>query len=890
MPKTFTVEQVLPSSKLRPECVFELDNYLYITYNNGNLQTLERKKSPIQHEEGNVVYEQREMKDSFTKKPITEIKLNSQNKILVTLQASSIVLYYADDFQKIQEIGHGVLSFALSDKGEIAIASKKQVDIYKVEDNVFQVDSTIHISDKASSLLWVSDKLLLAAFSNDFFLLDVEKGLTSSLNLPWKTSSLGLGIGYISMTRRSSKLFLEKLENNEVLLSKDTQGLLLNMKTLQISRRFFTWPSAPMNISYRKPYIITLHSDATYVWNLSLRKAAEKVELRNMCRLIRCTYHDYLLSSSSVSQLIQTDFALQVEELMENNELDEAISLLENVSEQQMPSRSKYLRLTKGKKGRIAFAEGNYALAMKLFSDVSESPFEVLALYPELNETEFSDTQSIMSFQMPNLELNEGLSSPSRSASGTQLNGLAQTGSARSRRFRSLITYLADSRRKVSVFLSWDEKTLETHKDAVFMHPNGSHMSREELEEIASLIDTTLFRTYMVVSPTLVGSLLRLPNHCSPAVVYDTLIASYRYQELLDFYYGKKLHKEALCLLGELREEQLSYVPPEFRSYDALFHYLTKLGEPEKDLIFQHSTSMLQAEPERTVDLFLTEDSRASTIPKTVVLEYLTQVSVNAAIDFLEELVLHQNIQNELYATNLCLLYLKKIQLDGVNADSSTSLDNLRTFLQTSPSYDAPTVLKAIPEDNEMLKRIRVILYKKLKLHQNALDILFDYDDDSHEAIEYCNSVFEESGSVEPYYIVIDHLSESENESSSKLLVSFVTKYGSRLQMSKFLDKLPSEASMQTLKPFLLSQFRRYAEQLSTVKRQTTLNDSVLSNLQTELNDLRSSKTVVTREKTCLFCHKRIGKSVISIFPNGSVVHYGCAKGYVEENHLGYNY
>lgn len=67
MPKTFTVEQVLPSSKLRPECVFELgivnvlefsdllltlDNYLYITYNNGNLQTLERKKSPIQHEEG----------------------------------------------------------------------------------------------------------------------------------------------------------------------------------------------------------------------------------------------------------------------------------------------------------------------------------------------------------------------------------------------------------------------------------------------------------------------------------------------------------------------------------------------------------------------------------------------------------------------------------------------------------------------------------------------------------------------------------------------------------------------------------------------------------------------------------------------------------------------
>src|SRR5436305_12481292 len=44
-----------------------------------------------------------------------------------------------------------------------------------------------------------------------------------------------------------------------------------------------------------------------------------------------------------------------------------------------------------------------------------------------------------------------------------------------------------------------------------------------EVEEAAELVDTTLFRAYMLCRPQLVGPLVRRPNRCIPAVVQEML-------------------------------------------------------------------------------------------------------------------------------------------------------------------------------------------------------------------------------------------------------------------------------------------------------------------------------------------------------------------------------
>lgn len=38
----------------------------------------------------------------------------------------------------------------------------------------------------------------------------------------------------------------------------------------------------------------------------------------------------------------------------------------------------------------------------------------------------------------------------------------------------------------------------------------------------------------------------------------------------------------------------------------------------------------------------------------------------------------------------------------------------------------------------------------------------------------------------------------------------------------------------------------------------------------------RNRRVVITEERLCGTCHKRLGGSVVSVLPDNSVVHYGC--------------
>ena len=77
----------------------------------------------------------------------------------------------------------------------------------------------------------------------------------------------------------------------------------------------------------------------------------------------------------------------------------------------------------------------------------------------------------------------------------------------------------------------------------------------EKALQTAKLVDTTLFMAYMYSKPTLVGSLVRQQNLCDPLVVNERLKETGRFHDLVDFFGGKKLHREALTLLKQ-------YFPP----------------------------------------------------------------------------------------------------------------------------------------------------------------------------------------------------------------------------------------------------------------------------------------------------------------------------------------
>ncbi|KAL2315217.1 Guanyl-nucleotide exchange factor [Schizosaccharomyces pombe] len=902
MHRAFSLYRVLELSKARVECVFELGGLVYVSNSNGDLDSYKIYNNE-EEEAADFVMEHVDVYPSFTKKPITKVVSCATQDIFYALSDSQVYVYQISTFKKLFSFGAHCQNMCLYGDELIVISSKKNLEIYEIQKNSKpNLTKTISLNDRPRSLAWVSPTMILVSLSNDFCAVNTETSRISSLNLAWQqSSSLGLGISYIGMSIKSNKLHITRISDDEVLLSKDSQGLLVNLKSLQVSRNPLRWPTVPQAVIYNSPYIITLHNQYIYIWNKETYAMIQQIGISNIYSTFSCHKNTFFTSNSYVWILTPEDFSNQIEALLNTENLNEAISVLSQITVSQFPKRDYYLRITKREKALRSFSSGDYDLAMRLFSEISESPSTVLGLFPGLLDNNYSDAISILSMapsQNESIESNV-LSPGNHSNSQTDLrNGDAVSTVANNKRLRSLSTYLTDSRRKANRFLSYDEEHYFLQKKNLFLNADGTLVAKEKLEKIAVQIDTTLFLIYMISSPALVGSLLRLPNRCETSVVETNLLSAKMYRELVEYYYGKSLHEAALDLLTKLCDEPTDTLSLKGKSnttskYEPILSYLEKLSPELDHLIFKYSRVPLSEDPQNSIVIFIDENSEASTISKGVVLKYLETISYKVSIIYLEKLLLDNKFNDTVFPTRLALLYLKRI----LELEETTDFKNQEVFKQTikkledyltnSKQYDANAVLQEINSQDEFLSTVSIILYRRLSRHQDALDVYLKILNDWEGALSYCNSVYSIDGETEPYYMLLAEISKNYKSGSLNIL-DFITKYSSRLDLNRVFPLLPKNISMKSYHSLFSSQFRQLFEELSNKETQSKLYQKRLEDLNEELTKVRSEKVVITREKTCLFCHKRLGKSVISIFPDGSVVHYGCAKKYVSSNHLPY--
>ncbi|EPY51013.1 guanyl-nucleotide exchange factor [Schizosaccharomyces cryophilus OY26] len=900
MHRSFSLFRVLELSKTKIECIFELGEYIYVSNSNGDLD-----RYKIHHGNDNLnddfVMEHVEFYPTFTKKPITKVIRDASKDIFYALSDSSIHVYKISTFQKLLSVGSHCQNMCLYGNDQIILAERKQLNIYKWQGSDHLVhDKSISLNDRARSLTWMSSTMILVSFSNEFVAVNVETSQSSSLNLPWQpSSSLGLGMSYIGMSMKLNRLHITRISDEEVLLSRDTQGFLVNLKSLHVARKPLVWPTSPQAVIYNSPYLISLHSQYIYVWNKDTHALIQQIGISNISSTFSCEENTFFTSSSYVWILIPEDFSCQVESLLQSNQLDEAISVLDQINDAKFPKRDYYLRMTKREKASRSFSSGDYETAMKLFTEICESPSFVLRLFPKLVENDYSDAISILS-SGPSPSDPSMVGSPQRSIQPTSKADSQEQDDGKSlvfnnKRLRSLSTYLTDSRRKANLFLSWDEKTYHSYQKDLFRNEDGSIISKKDLENIAIEVDTTLFLTYMVSTPALVGSLLRLPNHCETSVVEANLTSAGMFRELIDYYFSKGYHDDALKLLTKLNEEGTSLSAPkaqeETSQYDDILNYLQKLRPDEKKIIFEYARIPLGSVPKASVQLFLNDTSGSSTIAHDEVLNYLETVSSEVSIIYLQELIASAKTTLEYFWTRLGQLYLRRIyelERESNYEQSSVVFDavlkDLIQHLNESKSYDANAILNEIDSDNSHLFEASVILYRRLSKHRDALNVYLDKMKDWKGANGYCDSVYMDTGETEPYYMYLTDLVNERPED----IISFITKYSSRLKIKRIFPLLPKNSSMKTYRTFLSSQFRQLYEEENNKELQSRLYQKRINDLNAELARIRSEKVVITREKTCLHCHKRLGKSVISIFPDGSVVHYGCAKKYLAQRNLPY--
>jgi Vam6/Vps39-like protein vacuolar protein sorting-associated protein 39 len=608
------------------------------------------------------------------------------------------------------------------------------------------------------------------------------------------------------------------------------------------------------------------------------------------------------------------------------------------IEETLIDDKSGRLREIKMLKAQRLFDEKKFRDSLDLFSEVSAPPERVIRLYPEMIAGKLfagSEPESTSAASQAKKSHQKTISVASTASKKT---GKVETASIRSTKtvdkesgqglgekelkpaVRELQAFLADCRRRLQRFFNPDQtvKSLDEVQELsqsedlrqILEHLLGSGNLEDvdiadKITDTARLVDTTLFRAHMYATPSLAGSLFRISNFCDPDVVMTRLEESGRYNDLIDFLYGKRLHRQALERLQKFGQSaDTEKVDSQLQGPSRTVSYLQALPHELVDLILEFARWPIQTDPNLGMGIFLADTENAELLARDKVLRFLESEDKKLAQRYLEHVIeewddLTPEIHQKL--VSLCLDRLK----DTTSSDHQQVLDSFMTFLQSSSQYSPAKVMNVLPRDEPEFHEARAILFSKMGNHKQALEIYVFKLDDPAKAEEYCNEMHLEAATntskhtsrrksttdpvdEEPsiYHVLLNlYLNPPKGEKSRwGPAIELMAKHGARLPASSTLETIPPELLIRELEFYFRGRIRNANSIMNESKIVTGLRKVDAVRVQSTLllgeglsNGGRSRRVRINEERVCGVCHKRLGGSVISVFPDNSVVHLGCA-------------
>ncbi|OJJ72333.1 hypothetical protein ASPBRDRAFT_672276 [Aspergillus brasiliensis CBS 101740] len=666
-------------------------------------------------------------------------------------------------------------------------------------------------------------------------------------------------------------------------------------------------------------------------------------------------------SDRTIWRMEALSYDTQIDSLVEKGYLDEAISLASMLEDALLRDKQGRLRQIKLEKAEGLFKLRKYTDSMDLFTEISAPPETVIRLYPKIiagelssiveepEESEDGTTDSQPKTQENNNPTDaptaEETPAPKTLSHAPSVMSLLRTrtddgsdaGSIRGKvveeakndkalegadlklAVRELQRYLADVRRRFQRFLNPDgtlkviDATTDGANDALTdsvmkllsIDQEGDYDLGEELREKAKLVDTTLFRAYMYAIPALAGSLFRIANFCDPDVVMEKLEETGRHNDLIDFLYGKKLHRQALELLrkfGQADDEEET--APQLHGPKRTVGYLQNLSPDHIDLILEFAEWPVRQEPELGMEIFLADTENAETLPRDRVLDFLQGIDVNLAVRYLEHIIGELNDMTPDLHQKLLILYLNRLKKHQAKEWEFSSLDDyvkwqskFLNMLKSSSQYSPAKILDRLDRDDPEFYEARAIVFSKMGQHRQALEIYVFKLEDYVKAEEYCNHLHKQEDTAAtdgvasrcvallpyedgkpPIYLTLLSLYLSPPHGYKPRYgpaLEVLAKHGSRLPPNSALELIPESLPVKELEFYFKGRMRA---------ANTILNESrIVANLQkaediktqaqllvgegTDGRSTRSRHVTITEERVCGICHKRIGGSVINVFP-----------------------
>ncbi|KAI9681300.1 MAG: Vacuolar morphogenesis protein 6 [Caeruleum heppii] len=937
----------------------------------------------------------REVED-FSARAIQQLAIVKEGNILLALSDGYVSIYDLQSYTLQEQLSKtkGATAFAVTSNivkdlstgipsivSRLAVPVKRKILVWSWHDAELSSDVLeLTLAAPARNLIWATATKIVCGMNSGYVLLNIDTQETTDILIPGGAGSAGqdggrfgavggTGIGYMGIGSWVPKPLATRLADGELLLAKDINTMFIDLEGKALDKRQIPWSSAPEAIAYSYPYLLALQTPAKgtlEVRNAETRSLLQSISLPNIS-LVHVPQPNISLAHAGKGFLVASDrciwrmdaegYGSQTDQLVEQGQYDEAISLLEMLEDALLVDKPQRLREIKSKKAQMLFDQRKYRAALDLFTEASAPPERVIQLYPPSVAGDLSiigtadnhedDTQSVAQ--------TEGKATPqgkrkglramimqkeasldgddTRSVVSQSVDGNASKSSLEDQGLADavseLVSFLADIRRKLQKYLNpdgtlrqddeereQDEEWKEKIEPMVGSAPEDAPHWAEKLGRVASLVDTTLFRAYMLSRPALAGSLFRIANFCDPDVVNEKLLETGRYSELIDFLHGKKLHRQALDLLkrfGQAKGDDTE--APALRGPKRTVGYLQTLPPTLIDLILEFVAWPLAEDPDLAMEVFIADSENAETLPRGRVVAFLYGFDRKLLVRYLEHLIAELNDLTPEFHQRLVFLYLERLKGQQQMGDFNSAEERaewrqrLLSHLRSSRQYSTAKALSQIPREDPEFYDARAIVLSNMGQHKQALEIYVFKLKDPQKAEEYCNQVYLSQIAESTRQTGVRRSSLSTHADGSQPSIyqallslyldpappqkpdwgpalNLLAKHGARLPASSTLNLIPSPLPINDLESYFRGRIRNNNAIVNEGRVVTGLSKTELVGAQARLilgdgtpsgNAARNRRVVVGEHRVCGVCHKRLGRSVISVMPDNSVVHLGCA-------------
>ncbi|OXB63371.1 hypothetical protein ASZ78_001947 [Callipepla squamata] len=333
-------------------------------------------------------------------------------------------------------------------------------------------------------------------------------------------------------------------------------------------------------------------------------------------------------------------------------------------------------------------------------------------------------------------------------------------------------------------------------------------------KKLLQIIDTTLLKCYLHTNVALVAPLLRLENNHCHIEESEHVL--------------KKAHKYSeLIILYEKKG-------------------LHEKGTENLHLVFSYSVWVLRDYPEDGLKIFTEDLPEVEALPRDKVLTFLIENFKSLAIPYLEHII---HVWEETGADfHNCLIQLYSEKVQGL----------MKEYLSSFPS-DVAFLWSLVCELVDIT--LLAFCYHRGSLVQVYLSLLRMYL--SPPSVHCLGPIKMEV--LEP-------------QANLQAALQVLELHHSKLDTTKAINLLPANTQISEIRIFLEKVLEENAQKRRFNQVLKNLLHAEFLRVQEERILHQQVKCVITEEKVCTVCKKKIGNSAFARYPNAIVVHYFCSK------------